>query len=923
MDIPKAYEPHLVEKKWYKYWEENNYFRAEADSSKPPFSIVIPPPNVTGSLHIGHALNNTLQDILTRFKRMQGYNTLWLPGTDHAGIATQNVVEKQLRQQGLTRQDLGREKFLERVWEWKKEYGGLIIEQLKRLGASCDWSRTRFTMDEGLSKAVREVFVSLYKQGFIYRDYYIVNWCPRCHTALADIEVEYKTINGHLDYIKYEGVGENQFVVVATTRPETMLGDTAVAVNPEDIRYSHLIGKEVILPILHRKLKVIGDNFVEKEFGTGAVKVTPAHDPNDFEIGKRHGLPQINILNPDATMNENAGHYQGLDRYECRKKLVEELKSQGLLVKREDYSYAVGHCYRCQTIIEPYLSQQWFVKMKELAKPAIEVVKDGKLEFIPKNWEKTYFEWMENIKDWCISRQIWWGHQIPVWYCPKCQATVVERQDPTKCPQCGNDELVQDPDVLDTWFSSALWPFSTLGFPEKTKDLAVFYPTSVLSTGFDIIFFWVARMIMMGLKFMGDVPFKQVYIHALIRDAEGQKMSKSHGNVIDPLKVIDKYGTDALRFTLAIMAVQGRDILLAEERIEGYRHFCNKLWNASRFILMNLEDYAGSREQGAGSREQGTGGYSPLEKGIRRLSEGQDKGDRNLSLADRWILTRLNQVIEEVTEGIDSYRFNESAQILYDFVWHEYCDWYLELAKPELAGERRGLTQDLLIATFDSILRLLHPFMPFITEEIWQMLPVFEPRGLQRGTQRMPQLVEDNPADSKTKSVMVTSWPISNPQEIDLESIKIMETIQEVVTAIRTIRTEMRIPPKQKIPALIIKSEGMLKENAGYLSLLTNINEILYNPKATKPEGSATIVIKGVEFYLPLEGIVDLVEEERRLSQELSKVEKDLKLIQVRLANEEFMSRAPEEVVAKERMRLEETIAKRDKLLLNLKYYFH
>ncbi|MDI6735828.1 MAG: valine--tRNA ligase [bacterium] len=878
MDIPKAYEPHLVEKKWYKYWEENNYFRADADSSKPPqppFSIVIPPPNVTGSLHIGHALNNTLQDILTRFKRMQGYNTLWLPGTDHAGIATQNVVEKQLRLQGLTRQDLGREKFIERVWEWKKEYGGLIIEQLKRLGTSCDWSRTRFTMDEGLSKAVREVFVSLYEQGFIYRDYYIVNWCPRCHTALADIEVEYKTINGHLDYIKYEGVEKNQFVVVATTRPETMLGDTAVAVNPDDKRYNHLIGKEVILPILNRRLKVIGDSFVEKEFGTGAVKVTPAHDPNDFEIGKRHALQQINILNPDATMNENTGHYQGLDRYECRKKLVEELKAQGLLIKREDYSYAVGHCYRCQTIIEPYLSQQWFVRMKEIAKPAIEAVKDGRLEFIPKNWEKTYFEWMENIRDWCISRQIWWGHQIPVWYCPKCKATIVERQDPTKCPQCGGNELVQDPDVLDTWFSSALWPFSTLGFPEKTKDLAVFYPTSVLSTGFDIIFFWVARMIMMGLKFMGDVPFKQVYIHALIRDAEGQKMSKSHGNVIDPLKVIDKYGTDALRFTLAIMAVQGRDILLAEERIEGYRHFCNKLWNAGRLILTNLNDYIPNPEP-------------------RTLNP------EYLSLPDRWILTRLNQVIEEVTEGIDSYRFNEAAQILYDFVWHEYCDWYLELAKPELAGERRRLTQDLLLATLNSILRLLHPFMPFITEELWQKLSI------------APQ-----------NSIMVTSWPTSNAQEIDLESIKTMETIQEVVTAIRTIRTEMRIPPKQKIPTLIIKSEGMLKENSGYLTLLTNINEVIFNPEAIKPDKAVTMVVKGIEFYLPLEGIVDLVEEERRLSQELSKVERDLKLIQVRLANEEFMSRAPEEVVKKERMRLEETTAKRDKLLLNLKYYFH
>lgn len=874
MDISKTYEPQAVEKKWYKYWEENNYFYADANSSKKPFSIVIPPPNVTGSLHMGHALNNTLQDILIRFKRMQGYNTLWLPGTDHAGIATQNVVEKQLQQQGLTRQDLGREKFIERVWEWKKEYGGLIIEQLKRLGASCDWSRTRFTMDEGLSKAVREVFVSLYEQGLIYRDYYIVNWCPRCQTALADIEVEYRTINGHLDYIKYEGVTQDQSIIVATTRPETMLGDTAVAVNPEDKRYKHLIGKEVILPILGRKIKVVGDSFVEKEFGTGAVKVTPAHDPNDFEIGKRHSLQQINILNPDATMNENAGHYQGLDRYECRKKLIEDLKALGLLMKREEYSYAVGHCYRCNTIVEPYLSQQWFVQMKDLAKSAIEAVKSDKVEFIPKSWEKTYFEWMENIKDWCISRQIWWGHQIPVWYCQKCKATLVERQNPTQCLKCGSDELIQDPDVLDTWFSSALWPFSTLGFPDKTKDLVTFYPTSVLSTGFDIIFFWVARMIMMGLKFMGDVPFKQVYIHALIRDAEGQKMSKSHGNVIDPLNVIDRYGTDALRFTLAIMAVQGRDILLSEERIEGYRHFCNKLWNASRFILTNLED------------------YTPNPK-------SQISNSKCLSLADRWILTRLNQVIEKVTEGLNSYHFNESAQILYDFVWHEYCDWYLELVKPQLSGQRREITQDLLVVTSDAILRLLHPFMPFLTEEIWQKLSV----------------------DRTTNSIMIANWPTLTQDDIDLEAIKDMEFIQEVVTSIRTIRSEMRIPPNQKINILIIKSNPF--ENVDYITLLTNTSEVVFNPVSTKPDTSVVIIVKGIEMYLPLSGIIDLGKEEERLSKELSKVEKELNLIRVKLANEDFMTKAPTEVVEKEKQRLDELISKQDKLVMSLKYYFH
>lgn len=877
MDIPKAYEPHAVEKKWYKYWEENNYFQADANSSKKPFSIVIPPPNVTGSLHMGHALNNTLQDILIRFKRMQGYNVLWLPGTDHAGIATQNVVEKQLRQQNLTRQDVGREKFIQRVWEWKKEYGDLIIEQLKRLGASCDWSRTRFTMDEGLSKAVREVFVSLYEQGFIYRDYYIVNWCPRCQTALADIEVEYRTINGHLDYIKYEGATDEQSVIVATTRPETMLGDTAVAVNPDDKRYKYLIGKEVILPILGRRIKVVGDSFIEKEFGTGAVKVTPAHDPDDFEIGKRHNLQQINILNPDATMNENAGHYQGLDRYECRRRLIEDLKAQGLLIKREEYSYAVGHCYRCNTIVEPYLSQQWFVHMKEIAKPAIEAVKSKKVEFIPNNWEKTYFEWMENIKDWCISRQIWWGHQIPVWYCQKCKVAIVERQNPTQCLACGSNELIQDPDVLDTWFSSALWPFSTLGYPAQTKDLATFYPTSVLSTGFDIIFFWVARMIMMGLKFMEDVPFKQVYIHALIRDADGQKMSKSSGNVIDPLDVLDRYGTDALRFTLAIMAVQGRDILLSEERIEGYRHFCNKLYNAGRFILMNLDDKQDTKYQLPDTKE--------------------------LSLADKWILTRLNQVIEKVTAGIDSYCFNESAQILYDFIWHEYCDWYLELVKPQLTGKRKKLTQDLLITTYDSILRLLHPFMPFITEEIWQKLPCFK----------------------ETNSIMLASFPTFNHSQIDLESVKDMELIKEVVTGIRTIRSEMRIPPNVQLKTFIIKSKssGILKENMDYITLLTNVADVIFNPEATKPITSAVIIVKGIEMYLPLEGIVDFEKEEERLSKELSKVEKELRLLQAKLTNDDFITKAPDEIVRKERQRLEEIISKRDKLLMSLKYYFH
>ncbi|MEC7786002.1 MAG: valine--tRNA ligase, partial [Nitrospinota bacterium] len=660
IQLDKQYEPGEVEKRWGRFWEEKNFFHADETRKSPAFSIVIPPPNITGRLHIGHAFNNTLQDILARWKRMQGFNVLWQPGTDHAGIATQNVVERQLREEGTNRQKLGRGPFVERVWEWKEEFGGTINKQLQKLGCSLDWERDRFTMDEGLSKAVREVFVTLYEEGLIYKGDYIINWCPRCHTALSDLEVEHQEEQGHLYHLKYPFKESEDFLVIATTRPETMLGDTAVAVNPKDERYHKFKGATLVLPVLSREIPLIEDSYVDTTFGTGALKVTPAHDPNDFELGKRHRLETINVMHPDGVMNSLASSaYEGLDRFECRKKLVGDLQDSGVLVKIEDLSHSVGHCYRCRTVVEPYLSKQWFVKAKPLAKPAMQAVRDGSIKIVPKFWENTYFEWMENIRDWCISRQIWWGHQIPAWNCQACGEIIVVRETPGSCSACSSKNLVQETDVLDTWFSSALWPFSTLGWPEKTESLQRFYPTSVLCTGFDILFFWVARMIMMGIKFMDEVPFRDVYIHALIRDAEGQKMSKTRGNVIDPLEVMEQYGTDALRFTLAAFAAQGRDIKLAEDRIEGYRNFCNKLWNASRFVLMNLDDY----------------------KGSCILDE-----KAHLSTADRWILSRLHRATKEVNESLEAFRFNDVALTIYKFIWNEYCDWYIEFCKSKLSN---------------------------------------------------------------------------------------------------------------------------------------------------------------------------------------------------------------------------------------------
>ncbi|MEE8574879.1 MAG: valine--tRNA ligase, partial [Thermodesulfobacteriota bacterium] len=743
-ELGKVYNPADVEDKWENWWIERGLFTASRTSDKPAFSMVIPPPNITGTLHLGHALNNTLQDILARYKRMTGFNVLWLPGIDHAGIATQNVVERQLHAEGKNRHEVGREEFIERVWKWKEESGGAIITQLKRLGASCDWSRQRFTMDEGLSKAVREVFVRLYKEGLIYRGDYIINWCPRCHTALSDLEVEAEEIEGKLYYMQYPFKDGGGTVTVATTRPETMLGDTAVAVNPEDARFASLIGKTLVLPIVDREIPVIADPEVDMEFGTGAVKITPAHDFNDFDMAVRHGLEFITVMDINAEMNENAGPLKGLDRSQAREAVIKEFAEKGLLAKIEPHKMMPGECYRCRTVVEPTLSKQWFVSTKELAAPAIEAVETGKTRFLPKNWENTYFDWMHNIRDWCISRQIWWGHRIPAWYCTDCDHVTVAIVDAEKCEECGSAKIEQDFDVLDTWFSSALWPFSTLGWPEETEELKVFYPTSALSTGFDIIFFWVARMMMMGLKFMGEVPFKDVYIHAMIRDSEGQKMSKSKGNVIDPLIMMDEFGTDAFRFTLAVLAAQGRDIKLAPERIEGYRNFANKIWNLTRFALMNV---------GEGSTEL--------------------PDSKKFSMADKWIVARLGECATKVRGGIDSYRFDEAAKSLYGFVWHELCDWYVELSKKALYGdlgeEQKEVSAAVLLHVLKESLKMLHPFMPFMTEEIWSYLP---------GT-------EDG------KSIMEEEFPAPGEEE----EVPEMDTVMAIIGAVRNLRTEVNVQP--------------------------------------------------------------------------------------------------------------------------------
>ena len=863
--MDKVYNPADIEQKWYTFWIEKGYFLAEPVSSKPPFSIVIPPPNVTGVLHMGHALNNTLQDISTRHRRMSGCNALWLPGTDHAGIATQNVVERELAKEGLGREELGRKAFEERVWKWKEQSGGSIIEQLKRLGCSCDWSRERFTMDEGLSRAVREVFVRLHEEGLIYRGNYIINWCPRCKTALSDLEVEHEESKGHLWYIRYPLAEGKGFLIVATTRPETMLGDTALAINPDDKRYKRFVGRDVILPIMEKRIPVIGDSYVDVSFGTGVLKVTPAHDSNDFEIGKRRNLDIVKVIDDDGKMGPNAGKFRGMDRFEAREKIVEELRSKGLLEKIEDYPLISGRCYRCKTVVEPSLSLQWFVKMKPLAEPAIEAVRTRRVAIIPEMWEKVYFEWMENIKDWCISRQIWWGHRIPVWYCDACGKTIVARETPASCGDC-KGPLRQESDVLDTWFSSGLWPFSTLGWPDATDDLKTFYPTSLLITGFDILFFWVARMIMMGLHFMGDVPFREVYIHALVRDAEGRKMSKSKGNVIDPLVMIDQYGADAFRFTLAMLAAQGRDILLSEERIEGGRNFVNKVWNAARLAL-----------------------------GLIEGAELSDVKGPSAFLPDRWILSRLQKVIREVEEGITTYRYSDAAHALHNFVWHEFCDWYLELIKPNLYGkvERfdRNRTASVLNRTFIQILRLLHPFMPFVTEQLYQQMPVRD-----------------------GESLVIGQFPEEREEEVDEGSESDMTAIMGVIDVIRTIRGEMGIPPHVKIEVQIrAKETQILEEYAYYVKELARVDNLLFI-RDRAPQRAAIGLYGEIEIFVPIRDPEIIKRELARIEKELSKIENEIGRVFNKVNNRDFREKAPAEVLKKEEAIYEELRVKKETL---------
>jgi valyl-tRNA synthetase len=853
--LPKVFEPREAEAKWYQYWLDHDYFHAQDAGEGKPFSIVIPPPNVTGMLHMGHALNNVLQDIVVRYKRMQGMNALWMPGMDHAGIATQNVVEQELARQGLSRHDLGREKFIARVWEWKAKYGGVIIHQLKRLGCSCDWTRERFTMDEGLSRAVREVFVRLYNDGLIYQGDYIVNWCPRCLTAISDLEVEYHQEAGHLWNIFYPFAEGEGGVVVATTRPETMLGDTAVAVHPEDGRYRAVVGKEVILPLMNRRIPIIADDYVTMDFGSGAVKITPASDPADFAMAGRHGLPILKIMDDNAVINANGGPYQGQDRYAARRNVVRDLEAGGWLRGIEAYSHNVGQCYRCKTDIEPAVSRQWFVKIAPLAREAVKAVVTGKTRIVPPSWEATYFEWMNNIRDWCISRQIWWGHRIPVWTCEGCGKVIVASQDPDACPGCKGTALRQEEDVLDTWFSSALWPFSTLGWPENTEALKTFYPTSLLVTGFDILFFWVARMMMMGLYVMKDVPFRDVYLHALVRDENGEKMSKSKGNSIDPLEMMDKFGTDAFRFTLAAFTAQGRDVRMSEERIEGYKFFVNKIWNATRFSMMNLEDHDAV----------------PAAAGA-------------LSTADRWILSRLNRTVTEVVRGLDEYRFNDAAAAIYQFVWHELCDWYLELSKPVLYGERdeaRRAAQQTLLTVLTTSLKLLHPFMPFLTEEIWQTL------------------VADG------SSVMVAPFPAAEGAADDPAAEAEMARVMEVITRIRNIRGEMNVAPSLKLKVALTAPSGELRESLErgriHITNLANLEGLeITGEMEAEPRGAATAVAGPVHVYVFLAGVIDVEGEKARLNREIAKVEKDLSGVERKLANPEFLAKAAEAVVKKE-----------------------
>ncbi|QCV55831.1 valine--tRNA ligase [Thermoactinomyces vulgaris] len=872
--MPKTYDPKQAESKWYDYWMKGGYFQAGEDPDKEPFTIVIPPPNVTGNLHIGHALNNTLQDILIRFKRMQGYDALWLPGMDHAGIATQSRVEAKLREEGVSRHELGREKFLDVVWRWKDEYSKNIANQWRKMGLSLDYSRERFTLDEGLSEAVKEVFVKLYEKGLIYRGEYIINWDPVAKTALSDIEVIHKEVQGALYHIRYPLADGSGSVQMATTRPETMLGDTALAVHPDDERYQHLIGKEVVLPLTGRKIPVIADEYVDQEFGTGVVKITPAHDPNDFEVGNRHELPRILVMDESGKMNENAGKYQGMDRFDCRKQVVKDLENEGYLIRVEEHVHSVGHSERSGAVVEPYLSTQWFVAMKPLAQRAIQAQKKGEgVRFVPERFEKIYFNWIENVRDWCISRQLWWGHRIPAWYCGQCSEMTVAREEPKTCPHCGSDQLKQDEDVLDTWFSSGLWPFSTLGWPEETGDLKRYYPTDVLLTGYDIIYFWVARMIFLALEFTDDIPFKNVLFTGLVRDAEGRKMSKSLGNGIDPMEVIDQYGADAMRYMLSTGCTPGNDQRFRFERVEAARNFANKIWNASRFALMHLE--------------------------------GVEEDDLSLtgpfSTADQWILHRLNETVRDVTRLLNRFDFGEAGRVLYNFIWDEFCDWYIEFAKLPLYGEdeeAKRVTRSVLVHVLDQSLKLLHPMMPFITEEIWQHLPV------------------------KGESIMIAPWPVEDEQFESAQAVRQMRVLIEIIRSVRNIRAEMDVPAKRQIE-LLIRPDGDMEEtirkHESAIKKLCGVDRLTIDSGLKRPQKSMTDVVTGAEIFLPLAGMVDVEQTIARLKAELKKLNAEVERVEKKLANPGFVSKAPAEVVGKERKKGEEYKEKREKVLARLK----
>ncbi len=873
-EIEKTYDPQQVEEKLYSNWMEKDYFHAVADPDKEPFTIVIPPPNITGQLHMGHALDNTMQDVLIRMKRMQGYSALWLPGTDHASIATEAKIVEKMAKEGITKEDLGRDGFLERAWEWKEQYGGRIVEQLKKLGSSCDWKRERFTMDEGLSKAVLEVFVRLYEKGLIYRGERIINWCPCCGTSISDAEVEYEEKDGSFWHIRYPIKDSDEFVEVATTRPETMLGDTAVAVHPEDERYRHLIGKAVILPLMNREIPVIADTYVERDFGTGVVKITPAHDPNDFEIGLRHNLEIINILNEDATVNKNGGKYAGLDRYEARKQVVKDLEDLGLLVQIKPHKHNVGSCYRCATTIEPRVSWQWFVKMKPLAEPALEAVRNGTVKFVPERFSKIYFNWMENIQDWCISRQLWWGHRIPAYYCSDCGEMMVSRTAPNECPKCHSTRIKQDEDVLDTWFSSALWPFSTLGWPDETEDLKYFYPTSVLVTGYDIIFFWVARMIFSGLEQMGKEPFKYVLIHGLVRDAQGRKMSKSLGNGIDPLEVMEKYGTDALRYALTIGTSPGNDMRFSEEKLEASRNFANKIWNAFRFVMMNFDE----------------------DINFSKVDEGR------FTAADKWILSRINTIAREVTENLEKFELGIGLQKIYEFIWEEFCDWYIELVKPRLYDrEAIGRLEGLFVLNkvLTIAMKLLHPFMPFITEEIYS------------------HLITDD------ESIMISRWPNYTDSVLYPAEERMMGFVMEATRGIRNIRAEMNVPANRKAKAIFVTMDetisNVIQGEQSTFGRLASISEVVVQADKTGISHDAVaVVVNGAEIYLPLEDLIDMEKEIERLDKEKANLEMELDRVNKKLGNEGFVAKAPAAVIDSEKEKLKKYTEMYEKIMERL-----